>query len=102
MNKVRCIRTGKGEKTSSLKMVAPSTEDAETLETGSELTKVESYKINVSKSMPFLCKTKTAKTGMKGKNLPSVATENMKCLKNLEESEGFHEENGEARLKDLK
>ena len=39
---------------------------------------------------------------MKGKNLPSVATENMKCLKNLEESEGFHEENGEARLKDLK
>lgn len=39
---------------------------------------------------------------MKGKNSPSVATENMKCLKNLEESEGFHEENGEARLKDLK
>ena len=38
---------------------------------------------------------------MKGKNSPSVATENMKCLKNLEESEGFHEENGEARLKDL-
>lgn len=44
---------GKEEKSVSLKMVVSSTEDTKILETGSEFTKVVSYKISISKSITF-------------------------------------------------